>query len=395
MDIGLLIYGNLTGINYKGILKMASKFKFLDDFAKEVAKMEGVSTSSEPPRYWHSFGNHAINRIMSGSFYRGVPQGRITALCGPASAGKSFLAANLVLNTQQMEEDSITYIIDSENALDKVFMAGIGADVFRDGYFYASPDTIPQTAKLVSKFIAGYKAQYGAAEDAPRVLIVVDSLDMLMTDAEKKAADSGDMQFDQGQHSRMLKSLLRSWVQDIKTLNISIVVTKQVYRARQDQLLQGEGAWVINDAIRYACSQILLATRLKLKGEKSTPSATTAEIIGIRLKAEGFKTRFCSPFSNVVVDVPYDEGMSKYSGMFDIAVAMGVITKKGSWYNLAGDDANYRGDDIKASPEIMDMVVAQCEKLAMKRVDIMAALGADVVEDTTNQPTRRGSKGAE
>lgn len=374
---------------------MASKFKFLDDFAKEVSKMEGVSLSSEPPRYWHSFGNHAINRIMSGSFYRGVPQGRITALCGPASAGKSFLAANLVLNTQAMEEESVTYIIDSENALDKVFMAGIGADVDRDGYFYTSPDTIPQTAKLVSKFIAGYKAQYGSAEDAPRVLIVVDSLDMLMTEAEKKAADSGDMQFDQGQHSRMLKSLLRSWVQDIKTLNISIVVTKQVYRARQDQLLQGEGAWVINDAIRYACSQILLATRLKLKGEKATPSATTAEIIGIRLKAEGFKTRFCSPFSNVVVEVPYDTGMSPYSGMFDIAVAMGVITKKGSWYNIGSDPTNHRGDDIKSNTELMDQVVAECEKLATKRVDIMAALSEGLTEDTTNQPVRRGGRAAE
>lgn len=368
---------------------MVSKFKFLDDFAKEVAKMEGIGTSSKPPRYWHSFGNHAINRVMSGSFYRGVPQGRITALCGPASAGKSFLAANLVLNTQAMEEESITYIIDSEHALDDVFMASIGADVVRDGYYYSSPDTIPQTAKLVSRFIAGYKGQYGTSETAPRVLIVVDSLDMLMTEAEKKASDAGDMQFDQGQHSRMLKSLLRSWVQDIKHLNISIVITKQVYRARQDQLLQGEGMWVINDAIRYACSQILLATRLKLKGEKSSPSATTADVVGIRLKAEGFKTRFCSPFSNVVVDVPYDEGMSKYSGMFDIAVALGVIIKKGSWYNLNDSPTNYRSDDIKNNPEIMDKVVALCEQVTTKRFDIATILEDNYTEDTSHTPVRR------
>ncbi len=358
---------------------------FLAGFEKDINKIEGVSTSSTPPRYWVGFGNYAINRVMSGSFKKGIPQGRITALCGPSSAGKSFLAGNLCRQAQA--EGSIILVVDSENALDDTFMGNIGVDTDND-YFYVSPDTIAQATKVVNNFITRYKEQYGEAEDAPRVLILVDSLDMLMTDAEKEASTKGAVQFDQGQHSRMLKSMLRTWVQDIKTLNISIVVTKQVYRARQDQLLQGEGTWVVNDAIRYACSQILLATRLKLKSEDKK-AGKAADVVGIRLKAEGFKTRFASPFSVVSVEVPYSSGMNPYSGLFEVACALGIVIQQGSWYILAGDDTKYRRADIEEN--MMDKVLELCEQSTQSKIDVESLLDEEYVEDTGHQTVRTRS----
>jgi RecA/RadA recombinase len=354
---------------------------FLKDFNKEIEKMEGVSTTAEPPRYWFGFGNHAINRVMSGSFYKGVPQGRITALCGPSSAGKSFLAGNLCKQAQK--EGAFVLVVDSENALDDTFMSNIGVDVNND-YSYTSPNTISQTLKIVSSFIKGYKSEYGDSLDAPKILIVVDSLDMLMTDTEKAAADKGDTQADQGQHSKQLKALLRTWVQDIKSLNISIVVTKQVYRAKQDQLLQGEGAWVINDAIRYACSQILLATRLKLKDEK------TKSVTGIRMTVQGFKTRFCSPFSVVSnLEIPYDTGVNPFSGIFDVAVTLGVILKHGAWYSIEGDNTNYRSADIER--DHMERVVQLCEEKSQNHLDTTPMHEDMFVEDTGHKSVKSQS----
>lgn len=362
---------------------------FMNNFEKEISKMDGVSFKDEPPRYWFGFGSYAINRVMSGSFLRGIPQGRITALCGPSSAGKSFLAANLIRQAQA--EGAMILAVDAENALDKNFVGNVGVDV-SSGYKRMKLSTIKQATKAVSDFIDGYKANFGTGTDIPKVLIVVDSLDYLMTEAEATAAEKGEVQFDQGQQTRMLKSMLRTWVHDISDLNISIVVTKQVYRARQDQLLQGEGAWVINDAIRYACSQIVLATRLKLKDDDS--KAPTGKITGIRLKAEGFKTRFCEPFSSITVEVPYTTGMNAYSGMFDIAVALGIIIKKGSWYNIKGSDQNYRSAEIEGSDELMNMVVQACEVETQRLADSKTASALVVelegfVEDTTNEPVKR------
>lgn len=358
-------------------------FDFLDAFEKEVSKIEGVVTIDEPPRYWTSFGCYAINRVMSGSFFQGVPQGRITAVCGPSSAGKSFLVGNLCKQAQQ--EGSLILVIDSENALDKKFMTNIGVDT-TSGYKYISLSTITQATKTVQSFLEGYKANFGEGEDIPRVLIVVDSLDYLMSDAEAKASVSGEVAFDQGQQTRMLKSMLRTWVQLIKGLNVSIVVTKQVYKARQDQLLAGEGIWVVNDAIRYACSQMLLATRLKLKEDGSKDPLGT--VVGIRLKAEGFKTRFTAPFQTTTVVVPYTTGMDPFSGMFDIAVHSGVITKSGSWYSME-DGVNRRRTEIEEDPALMLEVVKLCEAKQLSFVNTMNLVADSLVEVTDNEPVKR------
>lgn len=359
---------------------------FLDAFEKEASKHEGVSFVDEPPRYWFGFGSHAINRVMSGSYFKGIPQGRITAICGPSSAGKSFLAANLCRQAQ--EEGAMVLVIDTENAFTKDFTTALGVDV-KNGYKRMSLSTITQATKEVRDFLEGYRSNFGTGTDLPKVLIIVDSLDYLQTEAEAQSALKGDVQHDQGQQTRMLKSMLRTWVHEIKDMNVSIVVTKQVYRARQEQLMQGEGAWVINDAIRYACSQILLATRLKLKDEsKGASKNPTGAVTGIRLKAEGFKTRFCAPFSTITVEVPYTAGMSPYSGMFDIAVALGVIVKHGSWYKLKGDDQNYRSSDIEQSPEIMEKVTVLCES-AKSNIINTADMLKDMVEDTTNESVKR------
>ena len=104
---------------------MATKIdmKFLKDFDKELSKMDGIGTSSTPPRYWYSAGNYVLNRIISGSFFKCVPQGRVTNLAGSSGAGKSFLAANLVKAAQQA--GAYCLVIDSEHALDDDFMSKI------------------------------------------------------------------------------------------------------------------------------------------------------------------------------------------------------------------------------------------------------------------------------
>ncbi len=57
---------------------------FLKDFKKSISKIESVTTDFGPPSFWYSTGNLALNKVISGSFTKGIPQGRITALSGPS-----------------------------------------------------------------------------------------------------------------------------------------------------------------------------------------------------------------------------------------------------------------------------------------------------------------------
>jgi recombination protein RecA len=323
---------------------------FLKTFNKDLASMDGVGTSSIPPRYWYSTGNYTLNRIISGSFTKGIPQGRITDLAGASGSGKSFVAANLVKAAQQA--GAFCLVIDSENALDDEFMTKIGVDT-ETGYQYVEVTTISQVTKVVSSFLKGYKKQEGESEDAPQVFILIDSLDMLMTDTELEHYEKGDAKGDQGQRNKQLKAMLRTFVQDIKKLNVSMVVTSQVYK-NQD-VKNGEGVWIVSDAVKYAASQIVLLSKLKLKDD----SGKIQSYAGILMKCEGYKTRFTAPFQRIVIEVPYATGMNPHSGLVETAKELGIIESRGAWQYLVGTDIKFYAKNIS---EYADRILAECEK---------------------------------
>jgi len=57
---------------------------FIKKYLSDIGKLENVSTDFRPPAHWYHSGNYAINRILSGDYHRGIPQGRVTILAGPS-----------------------------------------------------------------------------------------------------------------------------------------------------------------------------------------------------------------------------------------------------------------------------------------------------------------------
>jgi len=328
-------------------------FDFLKDFEKDLEKIDDIGTSSLPPRYWYSTGNYVLNKIISGSALKGIPQGRITDLAGPSGAGKSFISANLVAAAQR--EGAYILVIDSENALDDEFMSKIGVNV-NENYKYVGVTTIPQVTKIVSSFLKAYKAQEGEGEGAQQVLILIDSLDMLMTETEREHFAKGDTKGDQGQKNKQLKAMLRTFVQAIKNLNVAMICTSQVYK-NQD-VMNGEGLWIVSDAVKYACSQIILIQKRKLKDESK--DAKVGDFAGVRMICEGYKTRFTKPFQKVEIEVPYEDGMDPTSGLKDVAVKAGILEKRGSYLQLAGTDEKFYEKDMEPYvPRILAALEAQ------------------------------------
>lgn len=357
-----------------------AKMDFLKNFEKELVDIGVAEGSSQPPRYWFSTGNYVMNKTLSGSFMRGIPQGRVTGYTGPSSSGKSFLLCNAVREAQKA--GAYIVAIDSENALDDDFVSKIGVDP-TEGYRYVDVDTIPQCTKVVSAFLKGYKADFGKDEDAPRVLIVIDSLNMLATETEAENFEKGITKGDQGQTNKQLKQMLKSFVRSIKHYNISIIVTAHVY-ANQN-VLNGEGNWIVADAAKYALSQIALFTKLKMReGE-----GAKREVTGVEIKVEGYKTRFTKPFQTTKIEVPYDTGMDPFNGLLEVAVGLGVVDKKGSRYSLAGQDDTWYSKDFN---QYAGDVLVSCEA---KREKFIEAKLEDMEEDmTVDEPSAKSKRKA-
>ncbi len=348
---------------------------FLKDFKKTLNKMETVVTDFAPPSFWYSTGNLALNKIISGSFTKGIPQGRITCLCGVSGAGKSFLLSNIVKHAQ--EEGAFVVMLDSEAAMDVGYLRKIGVDTSEDKFLYAGVTTYSDVVRVISDFITSYEKAYGRDNpNSPRVVLALDSIDMLITDAETENFEKGIQKGDQGQRSKQAKHMLRTIVSRIKRNPMAFIVTHQVYP--NADLMNGQGVWIVNNAIRYSASQILLITPAKLKED--------GDVVGIRMKVETYKSRFAQVGTKMEVEVPYTSGMSEFSGFLDLVEDMGVVKSSGAWKSLELSGVEVKKFQSKNLDKDLANLIMSHPKIVESEKNILELIASiPEIDDTTEE----------
>lgn len=333
----------------------------MSKFASKLRKTEkklverGISIKSGRPTYWINTGNYLLNKLLSGKYRQGIAQGRISAVSGPSSAGKSFIIANIAREAQK--QGIGLFVMDSENALDDGFMQALGVDTEHPDYLYRGISGISEATELVAEFIKTYRED----KEEGKWLIILDSIDMLSTDSEIEQFEKGEQKGDQGQHAKQVKKMLKPWVNGISGLNISILCSKQVFQEQDPMLAKNpQTAWKFTESTKYAFSQILLVTKFMLKDEnaKKIPGRSDTQYAGIRLKAYGLKTRFTKPFQSASIEVPYETGMDPYDGLLEMASVIGVVEKNGGWYYFG--DAKFQA---KNSGEYMEAILEKMVEL--------------------------------
>ena len=345
---------------------------FLKQFKKDVAKMETVTMDFSAPSFWYSTGNLAVNKIIAGSFNKGIPQGRITCLAGPSGSGKSFLLCNILAHAQ--EQGAIVFALDSEHALDTGYMSKIGMNLSEDKFIYAGVTMFTDVVQILSDFIGSYVKEYGYDNpDSPKIVIALDSLDMLITESENNNFEKGEQKGDQGQRAKQAKHMLRTIVSRIKRLPMAFILTHQVYP--NSDVMNGQGLWIINNAVRYSASQILLITNGKLKDG--------TEVTGIRLRVETYKSRFAKISSKVEVEVPYAAGMNPYSGFLDIMEDKGIVKASGAWksFEMPGMTEPRKFQSKNLDKDLVNLILSHPDIVKEERdvADLMAGPEVDEV----------------
>jgi len=302
---------------------MAKPFD-VSKFRKDITKsIDGLSVGFHDPTDWVSTGNYALNYLISGDFYKGVPMGKVTVFAGESGAGKSYFAsANIVRNAQ--EQGIFVVLIDSENALDEAWLHALGVDTDESKLLKLSMSMIDDVAKTISTFMKDYKAM--AEEDRPKVLFVIDSLGMLLTPTDVDQFDKGDMKGDMGRKPKALTALVRNTVNMIGSYNVGMVCTNHTYASQDmfdpdDKISGGQG-------FIYASSIVVAMRKLKLKTDAD--GNKTSDVHGIRAACKVMKTRYAKPFEGVQVEIPYATGMSATSGLIDLFEKKGLLVKQGN-----------------------------------------------------------------
>ena len=306
---------------------MAKPFD-VSKFRKAITKsVPGLSVGFNDPDTWISTGNYTLNKLISNDFQKGIPLGKVTVLAGESGAGKSYIAAGNVVKSAQ-EQGIFVVLIDSENALDETWLHALDVDTSEDKLLKLNMSTIDDVAKTISDFMKDYKAEYAEKDDAerPKVLFVVDSLGMQLTPTDVDQFQKGDMKGDMGRKPKALTSLVRNTVNMLGQYNVGMLCTNHTYASQDmfdpdDKISGGQG-------FIYASSIVIAMRKLKLKVDAD--GNKTSQVFGIRAACKVMKTRYAKPFESVQVEIPYETGMSPFSGLTDFFEAKGLLKKSGN-----------------------------------------------------------------
>jgi len=249
--------------------------------------------------------------------------GKVTVFAGESGAGKSFICSgNLIKNAQ--DQGIYVILVDSENALDEKWLHALGVQTTDDKLLKLNMAMIDDLAKVISDFVKEYKTI--PETERPKVLFVIDSLGMLLTPTDVNQFEAGEMKGDLGRKPKALTALVRNCVNMFGDLNLGLVCTNHTYASQDmfdpdDKISGGQG-------FIYASSIVVAMKKLKLKEDED--GNKISEVKGIRAACKVMKTRYAKPFESVQVKIPYESGMSPYSGMTDMLEAKGLLTKEGN-----------------------------------------------------------------
>jgi len=294
----------------------------ISKFRKSITKsIDGLGIGFNDPTDWVSTGNYALNYLISGDFFKGVPLGKVTVFAGESGAGKSYICSgNIIRHAQQ--QGIFCILIDSENALDEEWLKALGVDTSEDKLLKLNMAMIDDVAKTINEFMKEFKTM----EERPKILFVIDSLGMLLTPTDVNQFEAGDLKGDMGRKPKALTALVRNCVNMFGSYNVGLVATNHTYASQDmfdpdDKISGGQG-------FIYASSIVVAMKKLKLKEDED--GNKTSDVLGIRSACKVMKTRYAKPFESVQVKIPYSTGMNPVSGLVDLFEKMGVLVKSGN-----------------------------------------------------------------
>jgi recombination protein RecA len=238
----------------------------------------------------------------------GVPRGRVTEIYGPESSGKTTICQHIVAEAQKM--GGLTAFIDMEHALDPVYAARCGVDV--ENLYIAQPDTGEQALEIAEALVRS-----GAMD-----VVVVDSVAALVPRAEIEG-DMGDAHM--GMQARLMSQALRKLSGAIKQSNTAMIFTNQL-RMKIGVMFGNPETTSGGRALKFYASVRMDVRRIQSIKDKG-------EVVGNRTRVRVTKNKVAPPFRQAEFDIMYNEGISRVGDVLDIGVDLGVIDKRGSFYN--------------------------------------------------------------
>ena len=265
-----------------------------------------------------------VNVALSGSLDGGLTPG-LTVFAGPSKHFKTSFALLLAKAYQDKYDDAVILFYDSEFGSPQSYFESFGINTNR---VLHTPITDIEQLKF------DIMAQMNNIERGDHIIVLVDSVGNLASKKEVEDALEGKSVADMTR-AKQMKSLFRMITPHLTIKDIPMVVVNHTYKEiglfPKDIVSGGTG-------IYYSADNIFIIGRQQEK--------TGTDLVGYNFIVNVEKSRFVREKSKIPVEVLFEGGISKWSGLLDTAIDGGFVVKPSNgWYSHRDSEKKYRIKD--------------------------------------------------
>ena len=283
-------------------LKKNSKIKYTYILSDSVLFAEKDIIKTDVPM---------VNVALSGDIDGGLTSG-LTVLAGPSKHFKTSFALLMGAAYLKQYEDAVMLFYDSEFGSPQQYFESFGIDTER---VLHTPITDVEQLKF------DLVGQLENIERGDKVVIVIDSIGNLASKKELEDALNEKSVADMSR-AKALKGLFRMVTPYLTMKNVPLLAVNHTY---QEIGLFPKNVVSGGTGIYYSADNIWIIGRQQDK--------KGSEIQGYHFVINVEKSRFVKEKSKVPISVSWEGGIQTYSGLLDVAMAGGYVTKPNvGWY---------------------------------------------------------------
>ena len=253
-----------------------------------------------------------INVALSGRMDGGLTPG-LTMWAGPSKHFKTAFSLLMARSYLDKYPDAALLFYDSEFGTPQSYFDSFGIDTNRVLH-------VPITDLEQLKFDA--MQQIDNLERGDKIMIIIDSIGNLASKKEVQDALDGKSVADMSR-AKQIKSLFRMVTPHLTIKDIPMVVVNHTY------MEQGMFPKAI---VSGGTGPYYSADNIFILGRQQEKEGT--EIVGYNFIINVEKSRYVKEKSKIPVSVMFDGGISKWSGLLDLALESGhVIKPSNGWYS--------------------------------------------------------------